>query len=202
MEFNNAKLVKRLSLRFDSYALKRDWLELSQKIEVKDRQIGLSHTVDCGPEERWQQANGSLFWKHKNPGLKLSESDFCVLNEDLATEAPYLYQVCQQMKEEFNIGRIRLMTMEPGYSYPIHKDFERRWHLPIMTTPSSFIYFKYSDQTLFDEDLNASIHGFGFHMPDDGFIYEIDAGQLHTASNPGTIGEQKTRVHLVFNECF
>jgi hypothetical protein len=190
--------IKKLDIRFDVYALKREWRKLQKNVNIQDRQISLSHTPDCPEDERWHQGNGGLFWDHKNPGLKNTEKSFSIINTQL--EDSYLHYVCNIMKKKFNIGRIRFMVMEPEYTYPVHHDFERRWHLAIEAPRDSFMYFRLNDNYVFDEDLINSVHGVGFHVPDDGFVYEIDTGMNHTAVNCGNFQQKIDRVHLVFGE--
>ena len=197
--------IKRLNIRFDSYALKRDWNTLNSEV-VSDQggfeQIGLTYTGDCEEDKRWIQNVGSLFWEKTNPVMKYSEKDFSVLNPKLETMCPYIWKVCNEMKLQFSIGRIRIMIMKPASVYQIHRDFERRWHLPIISPVDSFYYVRTNESNIYNDDILESSHGIGFHIPDDGFVYEIEAGIYHTAVNPRSRDEWQTRVHLLFNECF
>ena len=111
------------------------------------------------------------------------------------------------MKSQFSIGRIRIMTMKPQTVYKSHHDFERRWHIPIIAPRDSFYYVRTNEINIYNDDILESSHGIGFHMPDDGFVYEIEAGHWHTAVNPshgigGTGGhstENLVRVHMMFD---
>lgn len=198
-------LIKRLNIRFDSYALKRDWNILDSEVESYQdgfEQIGLTYTEDCEEDKRWVQNVGSLFWEKTNPGMKYSEKDFSVLNPKLETMCPYIWKVCNEMKLQFSIGRIRIMIMKPESVYNMHRDFERRWHLPIISPVDSFYYIRTKENNIYNDDILESSHGIGFHMPDDGFVYEIEASNSHTAVNPSTYDKKENRVHIVFNECY
>ena len=200
--------IKRLDIRFDSYSLKRDWWNLEDNgmldNMVKHNQIGLTHTKDCKEDSKWHQGVGSLFWDGNE---KFSEKDFSVVNIELKELCPYWWKVCNEMKSQFSIGRIRIMTMKPQTVYKSHHDFERRWHVPIIAPRDSFYYVRTNEINIYNDDILESSHGIGFHMPDDGFVYETEAGHWHTAVNPshgiGGTGGQSTenlvRVHMIFD---
>ncbi len=195
--------IKRLDVRFDVYSLKRDWWYLYDNNllnhMVKINQIGLTHTKDCEEDDRWHQGVGSLMWDGKW-GLK--EGDFTEVNTELEKLCPYLWKVCNDMKSKFPIGRIRIMIMKPNSSYPMHKDFERRWHLPIISPRNSFYYVRTNETDLLNDDILESSHGIGFHIPENGFVYETENSHWHTAVNVSSDRgkEERDRVHLLFDE--
>jgi hypothetical protein len=213
--------IKRLDIRFDLYALKRDWWNLEESgnqgtlpstivsTYLEHGQIGLTHTKDCKEDSKWQQGVGSLFWDERtdHQSLEFTEKDFSVVNIELKELCPYWWKVCNEMKSQFSIGRIRIMTMKPQTVYKSHHDFERRWHIPIIAPRDSFYYVRTNEINIYNDDILESSHGIGFHMPDDGFVYEIEAGHWHTAVNPshgigGTGGhstENLVRVHMMFD---
>ena len=197
--------IKRLDIRFDLYALKRDWWNLEESENqgtlsstivspyLEHRQIGLTHTKDCKEDSKWNQGVGSLFWDG-NDGF--SEKDFSVVNIELKELCPYWWEVCNEMKSKFSIGRIRIMIMNPNSVYPTHKDHERRWHIPIIAPRNSFYYIRTNETNILSDDILESSHGVGFHMPDSGFVYETENSHWHTAVN----SDSQDRVHMLFNE--
>jgi len=191
--------IKRLDIRFDSYSLKRDWWNLEDNgmldNMVKNNQIGLTHTKDCKEDSKWHQGVGSLFWDGNE---EFSEKDFSVVNIELKELCPYWWKVCSEMKSQFLIGRIRIMTMKPQTVYKSHHDFERRWHVPIIAPRDSFYYVRTNEINIYNDDILESSHGIGFHMPDDGFVYETEAGHWHTVVNPSH-GVGGTREHSEWN---
>jgi len=191
--------IKKIDLRYDSYNLKNDWKKLSKIVPLDNNQICLTHTKNCVILERWTQGTGSLLWDEKNINCEI---DYTEIHQDLKEFAPYMYGICLEMKDRYNIGRIRIMTMEPSYVYPIHHDYERRWHIAIKAPRDSFLYFKLNESYILHEDILQAAHGIGFHIPDDGCVYEIDAGMIHTACNGGNSQSNFKRVHLVFDECY
>ena len=91
--------------------------------------------------------------------------------------------------------------MKPNTTYAMHRDFERRWHLPIDAPRNSFLYFRTNESYVLTDDVLESSHGVGFHIPANGYIYETDNSLWHTAVYTDT--EQTNeydRVHLLFDE--
>ncbi len=196
-------LIKRLNIRYDVMTLKREWQVLKEHVDTTDlsnvQQIGLTHTRDCEDDNKWTQAVGSLFWEQNS---HLVEKNFSVVNESLRELCPYIYQICHEVKHEYHIGRIRVMVMKPTSVYQMHHDFERRFHLPILSPKDSFYYVRLNENNFYNEEVLESAHGVGFHMKDDGFMYQIEASNSHTAVNPCTYDKHEDRVHIVFNECY
>jgi len=103
------------------------------------------------------------------------------------------------MKSKFDIGRIRIIITNPHTAYNIHYDYEVRWHVVIDAPRDSFTYFSLNENYVLDKDILNSAHGFGFHMPADGFVYEMNAVTLHTGVN---CSESKQKIHLIFNALY
>lgn len=194
--------IKKLDIRFDVSALKKEWWNLYDQDLISDKikmnQIGLTHTENCDVDNRWHQSVGSLFWDENH---HLREADFVYVNEDLEKLSPYLWKVCHDMKSKFSIGRIRVMIMKPNTTYAMHRDFERRWHLPIIAPRNSFLYFRTNESHVLTDDVLESSHGVGFHIPANGYLYETDNSLWHTAVNTSTEETNEyDRVHLLFDE--
>lgn len=195
--------ISKTDIRFDWYQVIKEVDTLMGIIKSSENhpnlnQLGLSHTEDCPEELQWKQSIGSLSWEEYNPGLKNTEKDFTRINPELAFIAPYTYKICKVMKEKFNIGRIRLMSMEKETCYNVHKDFESRYHLAVVAPRDSFLYYRLNENPTFTDEIMDTAHGVGFWIPNDGYIYKMDASKYHTAVNPSN----ETRIHLVFNEFY
>jgi hypothetical protein len=80
------------------------------------------------------------------------------------------------------IGRMRLMKMGPKKCYWLHNDPGLiRYHFAVVTNPGAFILYE---------------KGNHYHIPADGYAYEMDANTNHTALNSG----REDRIHLVLNK--
>ena len=110
--------IKQLDIRFDVYSLKQDWWNLVDSgalktmISPKCKQIGLTHTKDCKEDTKWSQGVGSLYWD-ENYGFV--EKDFSVVNIELKELCPYWWEVCNEMKFKFSIGRIYKDRLSGSY---------------------------------------------------------------------------------------
>ena len=77
-----------------------------------------------------------------------------------------------------DIGEARLLKLSSGESYIAHADPDDRLHLAIITNPYSFVQ-NLESQTM-------------YHIPVDGYIWEMDTQFIHVASNFGG----RDRIHL------
>lgn len=80
-------------------------------------------------------------------------------------------------------SRARIMIMSPFKILDLHRDFEKRWHIPIITDPGCM---------MLDYEANKT-----YHLPADGYVYDVDTTKLHTAFN---ITTNVNRVHLVVSQ--
>ena len=79
----------------------------------------------------------------------------------------------------FNIGRVRLVWLQPNAGYPMHFDFEPiRLHIPLFTNQASYFF-----------------HGHKLYHMHYGKLYHIITSGLHTAWNFGSL----PRLHLTFS---
>jgi hypothetical protein len=107
----------------------------------------------------------------------VKEGDYSVINpefqgtviEDLLLSLPFQY------------GRTRFIRMPGKKCLSIHADPTVRYHCAITTHPDCYIVFKDGDTGTF------------FHIPADGYLYEMDATRTHTAIN----ARKEERIHLV-----
>jgi hypothetical protein len=76
------------------------------------------------------------------------------------------------------IGEARLLKLGSAESYTAHADPDDRLHLAIITNPYCYL------QDLSNQKL--------YHIPADGYVWRMDTGQIHVASNFGG----RDRIHL------
>ena len=97
-------------------------------------------------------------------------------------EKTFLHEIYLKISQisPLPIGRVRLMKLNPGATYSLHRDNSIRYHLAIKTNPQSFLRFK-------DKGLQ--------HIPADGKVYVTNTLLEHTAVNNGA----DERIHLVFS---
>lgn len=86
-------------------------------------------------------------------------------------------------KLPIKMGRARLQIMKPDSLLTLHRDFEQRYHLAIITDPGCLFL---------DAEENKT-----YHVPADGYFYKIDTTKLHTAFNASN---NCNRLHLVVSE--
>lgn len=79
--------------------------------------------------------------------------------------------------------RARIMIMDSFKTLDLHRDFDRRWHIALFTDPACL---------MIDFDENKT-----YHIPSDGYVYDIDTTKLHIALNATN---NITRVHLVVSQ--
>lgn len=140
-------------------------------------QIGLTHTEDC-TDNKYFQSVGSLY-DYDQEKFRYQERDFCVFNQELAgTYFEWIYK-----NVPFKVARMRLMKMPPRKCLSIHDDTGPRFHIAIKTNPHSYLFFPKDQKS--------------FQIPADGYLYGMNAEQLHTAFNADL---SEDRIHLVFSD--
>ena len=112
------------------------------------------------------------------------ENEYTEFNEEFKNS--YLHQIYRLLQKTTNnrVGRFRLMWLNPKncYSFHIDKDEPERFHLGLETNPYCLFLYKNS--------LNKYTT---YHIPTDGYIYSVNAGENHTFLNGG----QTTRLHVL-----
>ena len=103
------------------------------------------------------------------------ESQYTEFVEDF--KETYFEEVYNKLLERYNIGRFRLLLLEPRTSLSWHRDPEPRLHIPIMTNPGAHL--------VIDDRLK--------HLPADGSVWFTDTRNYHTVFNGG----EENRIHLV-----
>lgn len=77
-------------------------------------------------------------------------------------------------------GRARVHTFKPFQMLEAHRDFEERYHVAVFTDP----------MCLFIDPINDTVH----RIPADGYVYKLDARDIHVALNATN---NVNRTHLV-----
>lgn len=149
-------------------------------------QIGLTHRPDAA--DPWHDSAGSLYHGYK-PHERPKEQDFDCWNPLTPAYVTEQLQLLQQ-RENFTIGRVRFMRLLSRAGLSVHLDTEPRYHLVLKTNPSAYIGQR-SVGTRNDSVLPTT--SVTYHMPADGFWYEVDTRQTHYVYNGGT----EPRIHLV-----
>ena len=107
----------------------------------------------------------------------LHENIFDIFDEQYT--GSHLHDMFNQVP---NIGRFRIMIMNPMSCYNLHVDPTKRYHFVIETNKSNFFVFPEDNESC--------------HIPCDGNMYLIDTTKPHTFVNCG----DTRRIHLVLSE--
>ena len=113
--------------------------------------------------------------RDKKDRIIKDQSEFTTLNEI------YEGTVFADMIHDVNGERARIMYMNAYTAYSVHKDNSPRYHLALITNPNAYFIFPTLDEII--------------HIPDDGYLYEVDTTLLHSFVNCGT-----DRTHLVISK--
>jgi hypothetical protein len=93
----------------------------------------------------------------------------------------YFHEVWQTLRQDYNIGRFRLLRIMPRTCLSWHRDPEPRLHLPIITHPGCLMI----------------IDSYVCHMPADGRVWFTNTMKYHNALNGSTGTAATERIHLV-----
>lgn len=144
------------------------------------RQLCLNHTPDS--PDPWYEGVASLNFRWSPGGRSegsspLTEADFSRFHDSLSET--HLLEVLEEFQKFYDLGRVRLMGLEPQRCLSWHVDSEERLHIPIFTNPQCF--FLVGDRS--------------FHLPSDNRVYLVNTLLPHSAVNCS----QHPRLHLVAN---
>lgn len=175
----NVTAAVKTSFKVDLARLLKDVQQIIEKYPLSEsvRQICLtSHKLT---EQTVFDGVGSLYDFQKS-AFWAEEKDFkYFMSEFQGTYLEEIYRDLQILSEN-KIARVRLMYLPPRACYSFHYDKTKRYHISLFTNPASFLIFKNE----------APIH-----IPPDGYVYEIDTRDWHTAVNCG----HNPRIHLVLS---
>jgi hypothetical protein len=151
---------------------------------------------------RWEMSHLKISWKSDADGSQQtalqhrgdgSYEDACgslkdrpdVSERDFSHMLP-LYEgtTFSQIIEDFGAVRSRLMRKNMHTTYSVHKDKAKRYHLALDTHEHA--YFIFPKKGLIQDRKEI------FHIPADGYVYEVNTTVAHTVANCGP-----DRTHLV-----
>jgi hypothetical protein len=165
-------------LQFDHDRIAEAYQQITERVPVTDpanpagrlRRLGLTHRKDA--VDTWHDAGNGQF--NQATGAKnFEESEFSYFNE--AAQDTYFFHIYQSLP--FQVGRMRLVALEPSEIYHMHTDASRVAHIAIKTNVDCRLLFRSGDT---------------FHVPTDGRVHLFNTRVHHSAYNAG--GD--TRIHL------
>jgi len=194
--------MKRLDVTFDIERLREAATTVYSRLTDFDGEyhVSLVHRPQdtdwadqiIGPKEgRWK---GLLVGHSKT--RQFYEGEFTQFNE--AFKDTYFYEVWNTLSEIIDnpLGRMRLMKLRPRQCLSFHRDFEVRYHVPIVTNPRSFLVINDVPEdfpTVFDTKMpSLDVH----HLSATGQVFRFDTTHFHTVLNSG----KTDRIHLVVSE--
>lgn len=173
---------------YDILEIQQAVTDLLKQHQLKDNQLSLVHRPDHF-EDRWTDGAGSSMEFDKQgkpvcgpdglPTRRFVEEEFTTLNPEIANGV--LGKIYKDFARDYRLSRYRLAALKPKSCYSWHYDEEVRIHVPVFTTPGSF---------LITED------GVATQLPANGSVYLFDARSYHTALNADRV---ETRYHLLIN---
>ncbi|PCI28444.1 hypothetical protein COB52_03665 [Candidatus Kaiserbacteria bacterium] len=166
--------VKQVGPHLDLKPLLRDLNIISQKYKFpNERQLCLTHRkgiVDS--REQLYEGAGRL-----KDGL--SEFDYLYFNTVFVGTS--FEKIFLGLSKEWEIGRMRIALLPSHSCYSMHDDHEDyRTHLALKTNSHVYIFYE---------------NGKSFHIPADGFFYDMYTGENHTVFNAGPCD----RIHLLMD---
>ncbi len=171
--------VVKTSFKIDLPRLLKDVQLVIQKYPLSESVRQLCLTSHKSIDQSVYDGVGSLYDFEKSV-FWAEEKDFkYFIKEFQGTYFEEIYHDLQKMSEN-KIARMRLMFLPPRACYSFHYDKTKRYHVCLMTNGGSFLLFKNE----------APIH-----IPPDGYVYEVDTRDWHTAVNCG----HNPRIHLVLS---
>jgi len=158
----------------------RAWPNGSKQDSFVQNQIGLNYRNNA--IDQWLDAAGGY---NDNQEGK-NEIDFVNWNSQVNN---YLVNLIEKVviKNNFRLGRVRIMRLLPKTGLTYHYDTEKRIHLVIKTNPGAFIFTSAPNELEYGT--------VGYHLPLDGNFYLVDTTLPHFVYNSGTT----ERIHLVIN---
>ena len=203
----NDDLVRLLPIKFDSERLRADLTHILSSVNINSVDINRTGQLcltyapkrNFHPDGPWYQGTGSLRTQMslqggdeliktvlKNP---LTEADFTDFIPDFVDT--YFYDVWKKLKEfgqsytfgRFDIGRMRIVRLNPCECLTWHRDVTARIHIPIVTNKESRIVI--TDRV--------------YHLPE-GFTYLVQTIYNHSAFNGGAEKRYNLLISIVPTE--
>ena len=162
--------VRRTEYVYDVDRLLLEWERLASRVRwYNDLQTCLQYDNNVCRSKMYVDGAGSFKQTSK-------------IEADYDTLVPsYDGTLFENIIDDLNGVRSRVMVMGKHTTYSIHNDRTKRYHLALITNPHAFFLFP-----------GAGLHNPLVHIPADGYIYEVDTTQDHSFINCG-----ENRTHLV-----
>ena len=145
---------------------------------IQSKQIAISSSTG----NDYFDGIGSLY-DYKLKAMTRSTADYTILNKEIReSQLAEIFEIAQTFARQAdrNIGRIRLMRLNPKTCLSLHVDLDEwRLHIPLKTNPGAF--FVVNNKVL--------------RMPKAGSLYLLNTRDAHTAINASF----EIRDHLVFD---
>lgn len=187
--------IKKINLKSDINIINQELSKLvDQHTWGQFNQINLKSTEDS--QDLWFGGSGSIYDRVKKIHNQ-KESDFT--NWNLTTEW-YVRQQIEILQKNINIkiGRIRFMKLMPKTGLSVHNDFEHRYHLVLKTNNYAYFGKTFKLKNTDPDNIETSLFSGGvYHIPADGYWYEVDTTKEHWVYNGGA----EERIHLVVCGC-
>jgi len=94
------------------------------------------------------------------------------------TNSYFKNTIVEKIIKDYNLYRTRLLQLDYKECYSVHKDTEKRIHIPIKTNSKSFMIFPEDNE---------------IHYLQEGNVYLVDTTHYHTFLNGG----KEARIHFV-----
>ena len=160
--------VKKLQ-SIDVNRLMSEWNDIKDKVSWKDGQTAVHyreqcrdrHLDPCGwPDPEEFKRRGGEFQK-----------DFVLVNDE------YKGSIIEEVLNEYQVYRARVMTRQPNSCYRWHKDNTWRIHIPLVSDHGNFLAFE----------------EYGLFRVEPGHVYTVNTTLMHTFFN----GSKSDRTHIV-----
>jgi hypothetical protein len=92
-------------------------------------------------------------------------------------EETYFKSVYKELLTKFDLGRVRILKLEPRTCLSYHRDPEPRIHIPLTTNPGALMI----------------VDQFAVNLPANGRVYYTNTLKYHSVLNGG----EHERIHLV-----
>ncbi len=110
-------------------------------------------------------------------GATTNYKNYSIFNYNI-TNSYFKNTIVEKIIKDYNLHRTRLLQLNYKECYSVHKDYEKRIHIPIKTNLKSFMVFPEDNQV--------------FHLQE-GNVYLVDTTHYHTFLNGG----KEERIHFV-----
>lgn len=179
--------ITKLNFTSDLKLIEKEVTTLVSTIGWRGNQLGLKHRLNS--VEIWEDAVGSLYSFNEKKFIA-SEKDFTEWNLDSNS---YIMNEVLKLSSILNlqVGRVRLMKLNPRCGLSVHCDTEVRYHYVVKTNSKSYICNNINEN---NNDLKVVAQC--YHIPNDSFWYKVDTKQVHWVYNGG----DTERIHIVICE--